>query len=385
MKRRGSFGKGMLVLILSMLISGNWSFEQREVKAAQLSNITGRTIYFLGSSVTYGYASGGVSFADYIASRNGSISVKEAVSGTTLVDNGSSSYVQRMKSMSTSNTPDHFICQLSTNDASQGKPLGSVSSSTNMSDFDTTTIIGAMEYIIAYAKETWNCPVSFYTGTYYNSANYQNMVDALYSLKNKWGIGIIDLWNNEAMRNVSSTDKARYMADDIHPTAVGYEEWWTPVFEEYLQNYDYSDYEETASGNSINENAVYRLVNVGSGKVLDVTNASSDNNTPLQSYDSNGTVAQQFKIIKSVDEEYYVIIPMCAQTKAIDNPNYSSTAGTVQEIYQQEGNNAQDFKIELVGNGTYRIINRAVIWRFRMKAVFSSSLSQIITSRDLRL
>jgi len=205
--------------------------------AAALSNIQGRTFFFLGSSVTYGSASGGVSFADYIARRNNCTSVKEAVSGTTLVDNGSSSYVQRMiNNMDKSAKPDHFICQLSTNDASQGKPLGSMSASYNLADFDTSTIYGAMEYIICYAQQTWNCPVSFYTGTYYNSANYQAMVDALYQLKGKWGIGIIDLWNNQAMRNISADLKAAYMADDIHPTARGYEEWWTPVFEDYLQN-----------------------------------------------------------------------------------------------------------------------------------------------------
>ena len=38
-----------------------------------------------------------VSFADYISYRNGCEYVKEAVSGTTLVDNGKTSYIQRMK------------------------------------------------------------------------------------------------------------------------------------------------------------------------------------------------------------------------------------------------------------------------------------------------
>ena len=40
-------------------------------------------IIFLGSSVTYGSASGGVSFADMICEKNGYDLVKEAVSGTT--------------------------------------------------------------------------------------------------------------------------------------------------------------------------------------------------------------------------------------------------------------------------------------------------------------
>lgn len=244
-----------------------------DVCAATNSNITGRTFFFLGSSVTYGSASGGVSFVDYIRDRNDCTCVKEAVSGTTLVDNDGGSYVSRMKNNFDKNANcDHFICQLSTNDASQGRTLGSVSSSYNLSDFDTSTIIGAMEYIICYAKTTWHCPVSFYTGTYYDSANYQAMIDALYQLKDKWGIGIIDLWNNEEMRNVSAADYARYMSDSIHPTATGYLEWWTPVFEEYLQNFDYSKYES----NGLSQIEAENYYEASSNIVVD-TNASASN------------------------------------------------------------------------------------------------------------
>ena len=45
-----------------------------------------KRIIFLGSSVTFGSASGGVSFADIICEKNGYEMIKEAVSGTTLVD-----------------------------------------------------------------------------------------------------------------------------------------------------------------------------------------------------------------------------------------------------------------------------------------------------------
>ena len=52
------------------------------------SPIEGKTVLFLGSSVTYGSASGGVSFADYIEKRDGCEMIKSAVSGTTLVESG---------------------------------------------------------------------------------------------------------------------------------------------------------------------------------------------------------------------------------------------------------------------------------------------------------
>ena len=57
----------------------------------------GEKIIFLGSSVTYGASAKGVSFEDYIGKRNQAEVVKEAVSGTTLVDNGANSYISRLK------------------------------------------------------------------------------------------------------------------------------------------------------------------------------------------------------------------------------------------------------------------------------------------------
>ncbi len=60
-----------------------------------------------------------------------------------------------------------------------------------------------MEYITVYAKQTWNCPVIFYTGTKYDSKQYQQMVDVLFELQDKYGIGVIDLWNDEEMNDVS--------------------------------------------------------------------------------------------------------------------------------------------------------------------------------------
>lgn len=201
------------------------------------SPLKGKTIIFLGSSVTYGSASGGESFADYMVKRDGITAVKEAVSGTTLVDEtvwGRQSYIARMKTIDTTIDADALVCQLSTNDATMKKPLGTVSDSFDMADFDTQTVAGAIEYVIAYSKETWDCPVIFYTGTKYDSEHYGQMVDLLLQIQKKWDIGVIDLWNNEEMNAVSAEDYKLYMVNGIHPSKAGYRDWWTPVFEAYL-------------------------------------------------------------------------------------------------------------------------------------------------------
>lgn len=208
------------------------------IQELQTSPLKGMNIAFLGSSVTEGARSKGVSFVEQMARHNGFTYTKEAVSGTTLADINEKSYVQRMlNNLDPNASYDLLICQLSTNDANDDNTdvlLGTVSDSTSLTDFDTTTTIGAMEYIIAYTKETWGCPVVFYTGSRYDNAKYQQMVDALSALQDKWGIGVIDLWNGLDV-NIPNYDL--YMADSIHPTQAGYLEWWLPAMEAYLYTF----------------------------------------------------------------------------------------------------------------------------------------------------
>ena len=203
------------------------------VKVLLESPLAEKTIVFLGSSVTHGAASKGISFADYIGARDGCTVVKEAVSGTTLVTGGINSYIARLEKIDAAKA-DIFVCQLSTNDATQKKPLGSISESFQREDFDTATVAGAIEYIISYASERWNCPIAFYTNPRYDSAAYGQMVDLLLEIQKKWDITVIDLWNDAEFNKISPKQRKLYMADSIHPTQAGYLEWWMPKMEESL-------------------------------------------------------------------------------------------------------------------------------------------------------
>lgn len=190
-----------------------------------------RRIICLGSSVTYGASSLGVSFADYLEARDGCQIIKDAVSGTTLTDEGINSYISRLKKLDTDLSPDLFLCQLSTNDATQGKTLGAVTDGKEIEEFDTKTVAGAIEYIIAYVKQTWDCPVMFYTNPRYDSENYGEMVDILKEIAEKWDVTVINLWDSQSFNSISEEQRDLYMADDIHPTQAGYLEWWLPEFE----------------------------------------------------------------------------------------------------------------------------------------------------------
>lgn len=208
------------------------------------SPLAGKTIIFLGSSVTYGAASEGQSFVELFEVLDGVNAIKEAKSGTTLVDKNSiladdasgngDSYIKRLKRLDTKVKVDCVVVQLSTNDATLKLPLGEISGSTDLAAFDTQTVTGAIEWIIRYSRDTWNCPVVFYTGARYDSAEYAAMVDRLKELQAKWDIGVIDLFTDDEFNAIDPDTYALYMHDPIHPTKAGYVEWWFPKMEAEL-------------------------------------------------------------------------------------------------------------------------------------------------------
>ena len=193
-------------------------------------------IFYLGSSITYGSASGGVAFGDIIGKISGNPYQKQAVSGTTLAkQNGrTDSYVERFNNFNFNEKPDFLIVQLSTNDFSTGRPLGTVDMN-QTSGFDTFTLSGAIEHIISQAKA--KCPtvkVVFYAGAVKGSWGYRTayenyMQGDLQKICEKWNIGVLDIFHTK-YKSYNC-----YWNDDIHPTIEGYCAGWTPLFVKYLE------------------------------------------------------------------------------------------------------------------------------------------------------
>lgn len=230
----------MYILRKGDIMAGNDKiYDLENVAEIEDSPIRGKKIIFLGSSVTFGSASEEVSFVEYLEKRDGiKIVAKEAVSGTTLADVDDGSYVHRMlHNIPVDADVDLLLCQLSTNDAARELELGEISKSMDMDEFDTKTITGAMEYIIAYARKTWNCKVAFYTGSWFDNERYSAMVERLMELQKKWNIGVVDLWHDEEFNNIDDETRAEYMKDVVHPYKAGYLKWWTPYMEQYLYEY----------------------------------------------------------------------------------------------------------------------------------------------------
>lgn len=230
-----------LHITFKVAVAGNQpQYSVAETPEVENSPVKGQTFLWLGSSVTYGAESEQESMADFFGKKYGVKTIKLAVSGTTLATYQQNSYAERLdKYLASAECVQHldaFICQLSTNDTKYTDDRGVILPDfiTASDAFDAATTCGAIEYILARVRETWDCPVYFYTNPPTGNAHYAELVDAVFQIAEKWGITVIDLYTDEAFNAITNEQRTLYMMDTIHPTKAGYRDWWLPKFEEAL-------------------------------------------------------------------------------------------------------------------------------------------------------
>lgn len=211
------------------------SFAPDKLTSNLQSPLRNQKIAFLGSSVTYGFAAKGKSFVDYLVAKDGIRATKSAVSGTTLAGTDQNGYLARLRrDFSRSQDYQLFVCQLSTNDNRHGKPLGTRSPMNQRANFNLNTTIGAIEEICRYVDTDLRCPLAFYTCLQDDPQGlYQELIQELKALQDKWHFAIIDLFNNQTLLRQTADDPDA-MFDDVHPTQKGYLNIWLPVFEKEL-------------------------------------------------------------------------------------------------------------------------------------------------------
>ncbi|MBC2438643.1 RICIN domain-containing protein [Clostridium saccharobutylicum] len=110
-----------------------------------------------------------------------------------------------------------------------------------------------------------------------------------------------------------------------------------------------------ASATTIASGNVYKLINVASGKALDVYAAGADNYTNVDVYSDNGTGAQKWTIIVNPDKSCKLINFNC--NKALDVYGAETNDYTNVDIYAVNQTNAQSWNIIYNNDGTYKLIN----------------------------
>ena len=118
--------------------------------------------------------------------------------------------------------------------------LAEVFSEVKQAIFDASDSLADIEksirFILTYVKTIFDCPIVFYTGTYFNNERYIAMINLLYRLQKEYDFYILDLFNDVQMQSIPEEMYNRYMADRVHPTLDGYSLWWTPRFIEFCED-----------------------------------------------------------------------------------------------------------------------------------------------------
>ena len=199
----------------------------------QDSPLKTKKILFLGSSVTKGMMSLGVSFADMLRRKYDFLMIKDAVNGTLLVEKGRDSYISRLKKYTRDSKIDLLVVQLSTNDSHTNDSIQT------KQRWDTQSIGGAIIYISEYARNVLGCPVLFFTCPYFEKEKYRKMCDFLHKLEEESRVSphaqfyVVDIFRDGGVQSLSPFEFQLCMFDSIHPTQAGYFRW-LPLFEEKL-------------------------------------------------------------------------------------------------------------------------------------------------------
>lgn len=88
---------------------------------------------------------------------------------------------------------------------------------------------------------------------------------------------------------------------------------------------------------AIDSNRTYTIVNVGSGKALDIASASKDNGAALQLYELNNTAAQKFRVVSAGNGSYYLQNISSSKFADVD----TNTKTVLQQWEGQSGTNKQ--------------------------------------------
>lgn len=101
------------------------------------------------------------------------------------------------------------------------------------------------------------------------------------------------------------------------------------------------------------------FVNVATGKVLDAVGGSTSNGTNIRTYDSNGTLAQSFKLsaCSLVDSGTYVIAAAFNRSKVLDVASGSRSNGANVQLWSSNDSGAQKWNVSVNSDGTISIQN----------------------------
>lgn len=112
-----------------------------------------------------------------------------------------------------------------------------------------------------------------------------------------------------------------------------------------------------------NDDGSYSIMNVKSGKNLDISGGNSSEGTNILIYNSNGTNAQKFKFTETIVSSYsmayeegrYEIKSVINNNMVLDIMSGRKTNVTNVQVYTSNSSAAQNWRLEYIGDGVYII------------------------------
>lgn len=200
------------------------------------SQTKGKSIIFMGDSVTYGYSSTpvGYSWANYIKDNYDLKSTTNVgMSGWTISYGKYNSIVSKIKDYK-DNKYDYVILQGGTNDISYGVPLGTYDIDDYSGNYDNKTFLGGLENYIYTTKTTWPDAKIGYIIMYEtpNSNESRRVLSPKYynemkKVLDKWNIPYLDLYFGSTPDGIKYSDLLvvkgkKYVSDGLHLNRDGY-------------------------------------------------------------------------------------------------------------------------------------------------------------------
>ena len=156
---------------------------------------------------------------------------------------GTNRIINQMKSVE-GNTYDYVILHGGVNDAMDSAPVGVMSDSFDLVDFDNTTFGGALEELFYTAKQqfgedttigyivNFQTPLSGWGGKTRDMSEY---FDLAVEICEKWEIPYLDLFHDEEFNSSVMKVKTRtYLQDYLHPNTKGYDVLY-PVIAQWME------------------------------------------------------------------------------------------------------------------------------------------------------
>ena len=143
---------------------------------------------------------------------------------------------------------DYVIANGGINDAQASMPVGVMTDSFDVEDFNNATYAGALEEFFYTAKQKYPtaligyiCSFSTPKNTTGRASNMSEYYAIAKQICEKWGVYCLDLYNNtDFCNNVLKTSTTTYMPDGVHPNGAGYD-LITPLIEEWMKAMPHPD------------------------------------------------------------------------------------------------------------------------------------------------